>query len=89
MSNIPVEVWAAFTTGREQLLQPVRARVADGQLLTQEEQIGLLEALAESVRLVTHTKQRNVIIEDQLKNFRYHLQGGEKLVDELIDTLKG
>lgn len=87
--KIPMPVWAAFTTGRPELLVPLRGAVAKGELLTQEEQLGLLDALSEAVAQTQETTQRNQAIEAQLRNYALHIRGGEKLMSSLIQTVNG
>jgi len=87
--KIPMPVWAAFTTGRPELLGPLRAAVAKGELLTQDEQVGLLEALSEAVVQANEMTRRNQDILGRLKNYGLHIRGGEKLIDELSAAVRG
>jgi len=87
--KIPVPVWAAFTTGRPELLLPLRAAVGKGELLTQEEQLGLLEALSEAVEQACANDRRNQAVLSRLQNYGRHIGGGQKLLDSLQAAISG
>lgn len=44
---VPAEVMAAIATGRPALLQPLRARIKNGQIPTPEEWMGIVDMMAD------------------------------------------